>query len=69
MKNEAPLFNWEQLDMLLPERLGQEAGRLLGRLVAYQAWSKAQSYFDGTVSSTRAPVASTNQIAIEVPSM
>jgi hypothetical protein len=27
-------------------------GRLLGRLVAEKAWSKAQSYFDGTASSS-----------------
>jgi hypothetical protein len=27
------------------------AGRLLGRLVASQAWSKAQSYFEGTAKS------------------
>jgi len=32
-------------------RAADVAGRLLGRLVTYQAWSKAQSYFDGTVES------------------
>jgi hypothetical protein len=31
-------------------RAADIAGRLLGRLVACQAWSKAQSYFDGTVA-------------------
>lgn len=32
-------------------RAADLAERLLGRLVAYQAWSKAQSYFDGTAAS------------------
>jgi len=31
-------------------RAADLAGRLLGRLVAYGAWSKAQSYFDGTAA-------------------
>ena len=30
-------------------RAADLAGRLLGRMVAFKAWSKAQSYFDGTV--------------------
>jgi len=29
-------------------RAADLAGRLLGRMVAWKAWNKAQSYFDGT---------------------
>ncbi len=32
-------------------RAADLTGRLLGRLVAHQAWTKAQSYFDGTVAN------------------
>jgi hypothetical protein len=39
------------------------AGRALGKAVATQAWSKAQSYFDGTVSRYAVPVASPDQVA------
>lgn len=35
-------------------RAADLTGRLLGRLVAYEAWSKAQSYFDGTANSVLA---------------
>jgi len=34
-------------------RAADLAGRLLGRLVALEAWSKAQSYFDGSARSFR----------------
>ena len=33
-------------------RAADLAGRLLGQLVAYQAWSKAKSYFEGTAAPT-----------------
>jgi len=39
------------------------AGRALGKAVATQAWSKAQSYFDGTVSRYAVQVASPDQVA------
>lgn len=49
-------------------RAADLAGRLLGRLVAFQAWQKAQSYFDGS-ADTRAvedasltPLANTNLV-------
>ena len=32
-------------------RAADLAGRLLGRLVAFEAWKKAQSYFDGSVGN------------------
>jgi hypothetical protein len=34
-------------------RAADLAGRLLGRLVAYQAWSKAQDYFNGAINVAR----------------
>lgn len=34
-------------------RAADLAGRLLGRLVAYHAWAKAQSYFDGPFRATQ----------------
>ena len=32
-------------------RAADLSGRLLGRLVADEAWSKAQTYFDGTAAT------------------
>jgi hypothetical protein len=31
-------------------RAADLAGRLLGRMVAYEAWKKAQAYFDGEIA-------------------
>jgi PAP2 superfamily len=42
-------------------------GRLLGRLVANEVWTKAQGYFAGAVSSNTDQIALPNQIAIETP--
>jgi hypothetical protein len=36
-------------------RAADLAGRLLGRMVAWQAWSKAQTYFDGTANTVIQP--------------
>ena len=47
------------------------AGRLLGRLIAFEAWQKAQTYFDGSVGSLAAEVAlgPPAEISSRIPSL
>jgi len=47
-------------------RAADLAGRLLGRLVACQAWSKAQSYFDGTAGANSTEDSVPNQITSQI---
>jgi hypothetical protein len=50
-------------------RAADLAGRLLGRLVAFEAWQKAQTYFDGSAGShaTSKAVATAVTDAIPTP--
>jgi hypothetical protein len=43
------------------------AGRVLAKALATQAWSKAQSYFEGSVSKYAAQARLPNRVAIETP--
>ena len=42
-------------------RAADLAGRLLGRVVAFAAWEKANSYFDGTAKPTTEPFLLTSE--------
>jgi hypothetical protein len=46
-------------------RAADLAGRLLGRVIAFGAWTKAQSYFDGTADGH--PVEDDINIAADIP--
>jgi len=48
-------------------RAADLAGRLLGRMVAFEAWKKAQSYFDGAVPLPSVAISAATNPTVSIP--
>ena len=48
-------------------RAADLAGRLLGRMVAFEAWKKAQSYFDGDVPLPSVAISAATNPTVSIP--